>query len=211
MTKKIQFYSEKTKKHYLLFSTKTIPTLKISGVAMHRFVRIDPLTDTLLKIKAANPRGIVLDCCAGLGYTAIYSARKKEVKKVFTFEKDENVAELLNINEHSKEIFLNKKIEFKIKDISDAIKEFDREFFDCIIHDPPTFKMAPDLYSSNFFKELYRVLKKKGTLWVYCPKPGKLRGRDKVFLNSIKRKLVNDAGFRFVRYDEASCGFICRK
>ncbi|MEM4605911.1 MAG: spermine synthase, partial [Candidatus Pacearchaeota archaeon] len=117
--KKIQFFSEKTKKFYQLLPTRTIPTLRISGVPMHRFSKIDPLEDTLRKISAVKPFGIVLDSCCGLGYTAIYSAKKNEVKIVYTFEIDDNVLEIAKLNDSSKELFENKKIILKEGDISE--------------------------------------------------------------------------------------------
>ncbi len=209
MDEKIQFYSEKTRKFYQLFPTKTISTLKISGVPMHRFATIDPLTDTQLKIKAAKPKGIVLDSCGGLGYTAIYSARLNEVEKVFCFEKDKNVIDIAKKNQASKELFENKKIILENKDISKAIKKFKDNFFDGVIHDPPTFKMSPELYSEDFYKDIHKVLKNNGILWHYCPNPGKLRGKDENFKNSIKKKLIA-SGFKVI-YDEISLGFICRK
>ncbi|MCX8193752.1 MAG: MnmC family methyltransferase [Candidatus Pacearchaeota archaeon] len=204
---KIQFYSEKTKKFYQLFPTSTIPTLKISGVPMHRFVKVDPLKDTLFKIKAAKPKGIVLDSCTGLGYTAIFSAKKPEVKKVYTFEIDENVLKMAKLNEASKELFENKKIILEIGDVKEKIKQFKDDFFDTIIHDPPTFKLAPELYSENFYKELARVLKPKGRLWHYCPCPGKLKHGEK-FKKRVENKLKK---FFKVFYDNASEGFICLK
>jgi hypothetical protein len=209
MAEKLQFYSDKTRRFYQLLPTKTIPTIRISGVPMHRFAKIDPLTDTLLKIKAARPKGVVLDSCMGLGYTAIYSAKQKSVEKVFTFEKDENVLEVAKNNSASSELFTNKKIILENKDVRDAIIKFEDNFFDSIIHDPPTFPIAPELYSENFYKELFRVLKNDGRLWHYCPNPGKLKGKGEAFKNSIKNKLSN-AGFKAV-YDEDSLGFICRK
>lgn len=204
---KIQFYSEKTKKFYQLFPTKTIPTLKISGVPMHRFTKIDPLQDTLLKIEAAKPKGIVLDTCCGLGYTAIFSAKKPKVEKVYSFEKDENVLKMAKLNEASKELFENKKIMLKQADVLEEIKNFSDDFFDTIIHDPPTFKLAPELYSEKFYKELSRVLKKKGRLWHYCPVPGKLKYGEK-FRKKIENKLKK---FFKVFYDKASEGFVCFK
>ncbi|MEM4182151.1 MAG: methyltransferase [Candidatus Pacearchaeota archaeon] len=205
--KKIQFFSEKTNKFYQLLPTKTIPTLRISGVPMHRFAKIDPLEDTLRKIKSANPHGIVLDSCCGLGYTAIYSARKEDVKLVYSFEIDENVLRIARLNEYSKELFENKKIILKKGDVSKEVKNFSSEFFDVIIHDPPTFKMAPELYSEDFYKKLKKVLKVCGRLWHYCPNPGKMKANN--FKDNLKKKLRKY--FKFVSYDENSMGFVCQK
>lgn len=204
--KKIQFFSEDTNLLYQLFPTKTIPTLKISGVPMHRFATIDPLEDTRRKILAAKPKGFVLDTCMGLGYTAICSAKEKSVEKVYTFEKDKNVLEIAKLNEASKELFENNKIILENLESNLAIKKFQNSFFDTIIHDPPTFKMAVELYTEAFYKEVKRVLKISGTFWHYCPNPGKLTGKS--LKNSVEKKLKKF--FKNVIYDESSVGFICK-
>ena len=169
MTEKVQFFSSETNRFYQLFPTKTAPTLKISGVPMHRHTHVDPLTDTTLKIKALRPHGLVLDTCTGLGYTAIYSAKEPKVEKVITVEKDENVLKIAGMNEFSKDLFGNPKIEIIQGDVFEKIKEFPARYFDCILHDPPTFIMATELYSLGFYRELYRVLKPKSRIWHYCP------------------------------------------
>src|SRR3989344_7658997 len=155
MQDKIQFFSSETQRFYQLFPTKTAPTLKISGVPMHRHTHVDPLTDTTLKIQALRPKGTGLDTCTGLGYTAIYCAKEPEVEKVITVERDENVLKIAGMNEFSSELFENKKIEIIQGDVFEKIKEFPARYFDCILHDPPTFIMATELYSLGFYRELY--------------------------------------------------------
>jgi len=207
--KKIQFFSEDTQRLYQLFPTKTIPTLKISGVPMHRHIRIDPLEDTQTKINAARPSGLVLDTCTGLGYTAIYAAKLHRVDKIITIEKDENVAEIARLNEASAELFSSPKIERRMGDSSTEIIKFSNEYFDTIIHDPPTFTISPDLYTEKFYAEAYRVLKRGGKLWHYCPAPGKLKGDDKLRTRTMSR--LQKAGFQKVLYDEASSGITASK
>jgi len=95
----IKFYSEKTGKFYRLVRTKTWPYLEISGIRMHRADTVDPKTDAILKIRSLGKiYGTVLDCCTGLGYTAILAARNKRVDKVITIEKDENVISIAKQN-----------------------------------------------------------------------------------------------------------------
>lgn len=202
--KKIQFFSDETQRLYQLFPTVTIPTLKISGVPMHRHTHIDPLQDTETKINAAQPRGMVLDTCTGLGYTAIYAAKLHRVNKVITIERDKNVTEIAKLNEASAELFDNLKIERRIADSSEEILKFADSFFDVIIHDPPTFTISPDLYTEKFYAELYRVLKKGGKLWHYCPSPGKLKGDNTLRTRIILR--LSKAGFKNVNYEEKSSG-----
>ncbi|MFH1248617.1 MAG: methyltransferase [archaeon] len=207
---KTQFFSQKTNTFYQILPTKTIPVLRINGVPMHRFATLDPLTDTLCKIRSARPFGRVLDICTGLGYTAIQSARRQEVKEVITIEMDSEVIELCKLNEASVELFNNPKIKIINKDATEAILDFKDKEFDCIIHDPPTFKMAPALYHADFYKHLYRILKHNGRLWHYAPEPGKLKGTSAKFVGGIIKRL-KETGFRELKHDQESCGIVCKK
>jgi predicted methyltransferase len=50
---------------------------------------------------------------------------------------------------------------------------------DAVLHDPPRFGIAGELYSLDFYEQLARVLKKKGRLFHYTGTPNKLTsGRD---------------------------------
>jgi len=198
----IKFFDEKTRKFYKLVSTKTWPTLEISGIHMHRIKDVDPKTDTELKIKSLGKiYGKVLDVCTGLGYTAILVARKKSVEKVVTIEKDENVIKIARQNEFSRELFENPKIELIIGDAFEVVKSFESETFNFIIHDPPRFSLAPELYSQEFYNHLYRVLKKGGKMFHYTGEPGKLSGKN--FIQGITKRLLL-AGFgKIVKVKEA--------
>ena len=48
---------------------------------------------------------------------------------------------------------------------------FSDETFDAVIHDPPTFALAGDLYSLRLYRSLYRVLKPGGRLFHYIGNP----------------------------------------
>jgi len=198
----VKFFDEKTKKFYRLLPTSTWPTLEISGIHMHRIKEIDPKTDSEIKIKALGKiYGRVLDICTGLGYTAILAARRKSVKKVVTIEKDENVIKIAIQNEFSKELFENPKIELIIGDAFEVIRDFEDESFNFIIHDPPRFSLAPELYSQEFYFQVFRVLKKKGRMFHYTGEPGKFSGKN--FVKGIVKRLLL-AGFRkVVRVKEA--------
>ncbi len=209
---KTNYFSPKTGKFYQLLPTRTIPVLKINSVPMQRYATLDPLTDTKLKILAAQPKGRVLDICTGLGYTAIEAARRKEVAEVITLEQDEEVLEIARINPASRELFKNKKINIKVGNAAETIRDFPQESFDIIIHDPPTFTMAPELYHSGLYRQLFRVLKQGGTLWHYAPRPGKAKTpakADKFVANIIRR--LKETGFVQVFYEEKSCGILAKK
>ena len=50
---------------------------------------------------------------------------------------------------------------------------------DAILHDPPRFGIAGELYSQAFYNQLARVLKRRGKLFHYTGTPNKLgSGRD---------------------------------
>ena len=174
---------------------------------MHRHTKLSPKKDTELKIISIAPvRGRVLDSCCGLGYTAILAASRAD--EVFTFEKDENVLRMAKYNPYSEELFSSKKIKLKKGSIAEQIHGFPDSFFDRIIHDPPTFKHSPELYSEKFYRELFRVLRKGGRIYHYCPSPGKTKGKS--FFPRIIRGLKS-AGFDKVRYAQQSSGVLAGK
>jgi len=205
----IKIFDEKTKKLYKLVPTKTWPTLEISGIHMHRIKDVDPKTDTELKIKSLGKiYGKVLDVCTGLGYTAILVARKRSVEKVVTIEKDENVIKIARQNEFSRELFENPKIELIIGDAFEVVKNFESETFNFIIHDPPRFSLAPELYSQDFYNQLYRVLKRKGRMFHYIGEPGKFSGKN--FFQGITRRLLL-AGFKKIVKVKEAKGLVAYK
>ena len=202
--RKVAFFSEVTNKFYKLVPTPDWPTIAISSTPMHR--QKSPKKDTQNKIDFLKPQGYVLDTCMGLGYTAILTAQR--AKKVITFEKDENVCILARLNPLSQRLFLAENIEIRKADIALGIKEFGNNCFDCIVHDPPTFKLAGELFSRDFYLQLKRVLKFKGRLFHYTPLYKIKQGFD--FPGQIKKRLKK-AGFREIKYSSQAVGFLCQK
>jgi hypothetical protein len=206
----IQFFSNSTGKFYQLIPTKTLPALRINAVPMHKFAKLDPLEDVKRKISVLRPHGRILDTCMGLGYTAIYSAKLNEVKQVTTIEKDQEVIKICKFNHASSNLFVNSKIKIIEGDVSEIVSGFHDNFFDCIIHDPPTYVVAPELYSKNFYLELFRVLKFGGRLWHYAAMPGKSSGKSSSLPNKIISGLES-VGFVGIEHDLYSDGIICSK
>ncbi len=200
---KIVFFSDKTKKLYKLVPTPDWPTISISSVPMHQLK--SPKKDTEAKIKLIKPFGYVLDTCMGLGYTAILA--KDHSDQIETFEKDENVYSMAKINPLSRKLFNDQKITIHKKDISQQIAAFENSF-DCIIHDPPTFKLAPVLFSEDFYLKLKSALRRGGRLFHYAPLYKIKRGYN--FPAKIKGKLKK-TGFRGIRFDQKALGIICQK
>ena len=185
------------------------PTIEINGIRMHRTKEVNPLQDTRNKVNAVKPREgeTVLDTCMGLGYTAIEAA--KWGAYVITVEKDPNVIELARINPWSRELFTGGRVQVIQGDSFEVVKRFKPESFDVIIHDPPRFSLAGQLYSEEFYRELYRVLKPGGRLFHYVGNPGK-RYRKKDLQKGVMERLRR-AGFVGVRRVEEALGVVARK
>ena len=66
--------------------------------------------------------------------------------------------------------------------------------FDAVLHDPPRFGIAGDLYAQAFYDQLARVLRRGGRLFHYTGSPNRLTsGRD--VPGEVARRL-RKAGFR---------------
>ncbi len=205
----IEMFGEETNLYYKLKPTADWPTIMLSSVPMHRFKTISPKTSAELMVKEISPiKGIVLDCCCGLGYTSIIEANKSECEKVIVFEKDENVLKMAEYNPFSEELFTNKKINLTIGSVYDKIKTIESNSIDRILHDPPTTSFGKELFSSEFYAQLYRVLKSKGLLYHYCPNPGKTKGTE--YWPTIEKMLIK-AGFVNVKYHKESSGIRATK
>ncbi|MBS3157763.1 methyltransferase [Candidatus Woesearchaeota archaeon] len=195
---KIQLFSAETNTFLKLFPTgeTTAPTIELSGIRMHNIKDQDAITDAKNKIAAINVHGKVLDTCFGQGYTAIIATKKKEVIEIYSHERDPNIVEIAKHNPWSAEVFTHKKIKLKICDTVKEIKTYKDNFFDAIIHDPPMFKLSQEMYSSEFYSELFRVLKKGGEIYHYTGAPGAKNRSVDIAAGVIKR--FQRAGFKDV-------------
>ena len=184
----------------------TAPTLEIDGIHMHKIEGITPWDDAKKKVSLAKVRkgNEVLDTCMGLGYTAIHSALRGA--RVLTVEVDPNVIELASYNPWSWKL---KELHVKVVqgDICEVIREMEDESFDRIIHDPPRFSLAGELYSRSFYLELFRVLKTGGILFHYTGEPGRVRGKS--IIQGISRRL-QETGFT-VRRSRRAQGLVAYK
>jgi hypothetical protein len=192
---KVQAYSEVTGRVYTLYPTPGAPTMLVSGIPMHRIKGTNPYQDTLSKIRAISPvSGLVLDTATGLGYTACQASRS--ANRVITIELDPTAHEIARLNPWSKELFDSPKIEKLLGDSYDLVPAFAAETFDCIIHDPPQFSLAGELYSGEFYRELRRVLRSGGKLFHYIGDPGSKSGAG--ITRGVVRRL-EEAGFTGVK------------
>lgn len=205
--KAIKGFSEFSGRVYGLMPTDSAPTMLISGIPMHRIKDTNPHQDTLNKIKAIAPvKGDVLDTTTGLGYTAIEAA--KTARHVITIEIDPTAQEIARLNPWSKALFNNPNITQIIGDAFEEIERFDAESFSTILHDPPMFSLAGDLYSLAFYQQAFRVLKPNGRIFHYIGDPESKSGA-RVTAGVIRR--LQEAGFKRVMRAPRAFGVVAYK
>jgi predicted methyltransferase len=204
---KVQEYSATTDRVYTLYPTPGAPTMLVSGIPMHRIKGTNPYHDTLTKIRALSPvHGRVLDTASGLGYTACQAARNAEW--VITVELDEAAIAVARQNPWSAELFDSPRISQVIGDSFDLVPAFAGETFDFVIHDPPQFSLAGDLYSGEFYRALYRVLRPRGKLFHYIGDPESKSGAS---VTRGARKRLAEAGFSRVIAHPGAFGLVAIK
>ncbi|BAV98495.1 class I SAM-dependent methyltransferase [Lysobacter enzymogenes] len=158
------------------------PTFEIDGIKMLPTSKTSPLDDARTKVALIQPRGkAVLDTCGGLGYFAA-CCLDAGAARIESFEKNASVLWLRTLNpwspdpdapEHAGRLRLNHG------DVSQAIASLPAAEFDALLHDPPRFGIAGELYSQTFYDHLARVLRRGGRLFHYTGSPNKLTtGRD---------------------------------
>lgn len=183
-------------------------TIEIDGIRMHQTYRKTPLEDAKEKVSLIplKPNYKALDICTGLGYNAIFLSEK--VNSVVTIDNDFHVIEMAKENIASERLFRMKNI-FKIIGFAEElIKIFPSGYFNVIYHDPPRLRRAGELYSQDFYNELFRVLKKRGHLFHYTGLPGIKRGKNIPL--GVKKRL-SFSGFDKIKWVDSVMGFIARK
>jgi predicted methyltransferase len=200
----IQFFSELTERAYSLYPTQGAPTMLISGIPMHRIKGTEPHADTLEKIRTIKPVvGRVLDTATGLGYTAIEAVWTAE--HVTTIEIDPASLEVCKLNPWSQKLFDNPRITQVIGDSFEVVSDMGSGSFTRVIHDPPAFSLSGDLYSSDFYHELYRVMRNHSRLFHYIGDPESRSGRS-ITAGVIRR--LEQAGFQNVRRAPKAFGVV---
>jgi hypothetical protein len=186
----IQAYSKEYDRYYSLYPTANAPTMLVSGIPMHRVKDVDPQQDTFNKIRAADPIGRVLDTATGLGYTAIQAARKAQ--QVITIELDPTTRQIAGGNPWSQELFELPNIQQIYGDSFEEIENFEAASFTRIVHDPPVFSLAGELYSLAFYQQAFRVLRHNGRMFHYIGNPESKSGAN--VTHGVVRRL-KEAGF----------------
>lgn len=195
-----QVFSTTTHWARSLMATPGAPTTLVAGFPMHRIQGIDPWTDTRRKLAAIAPiAGRVLDTATGLGYTAIQAAAT--ATSVLTVERDPAALDIARLNPWSADLFANPRITSVIGDVAEVIQTLPDRHFARIIHDPPSFSLAGELYSGAFYAQLRRVVAPRGQVVHYIGDLESAAGRR--IVGGVIRRL-GTAGFRrVIRHPEA--------
>lgn len=178
--------------YYKLVPTDQAPLLEISGVKMHISKGVNPFASAgQMAAQVVKKGDRVLDTCSGLGYAAS-AALKLGAREVVSVERSSTVMALRQRNPWSQGIF-GANIQLVHADIDEYIRELAAESFDSVIHDPPRFSLAGELYGERFYREIYRVLKRRGALFHYTGNPHVVK-RGSSFIDQAAQRL-RVAGF----------------
>ena len=185
------------------------PTFEIDGIKMLPTAKVSPYEDARRKVGLIRPRGkAILDTCGGLGYFAAWCLQG-QAGHVLSFEKNADVVWLRGLNPWSPVAtavelesslpgttsdgglslaaglpdgplsLLAGGLTLVRGDVAVAISSLPDRAFDAVLHDPPRFGIAGELYSQAFYDHLARVLRPRGLLFHYTGTPNKLTtGRD---------------------------------
>ena len=153
------------------------PTFEIDGIKMLPTSKESPIDDARRKVALVEPRGkVVLDTCGGLGYFAA-CCLDAGVARIHSFEKNADVLWLRTINPWSPDPDSPAsagRLQLTHADVSQAIARIPDASADALLHDPPRFGIAGELYSQAFYDQLARVLRRGGRLFHYTGSPNKL-------------------------------------
>ena len=173
------------------------PTFEIDGIKMLPTSKESPFEDARRKVALIEPRGkMVLDTCGGLGYFAA-CCLEAGVAHIHSLEKNADVLWLRTLNPRSPDpdaLACGGRLQLNHADVSQAITQIADASVDALLHDPPRFGIAGELYSQVFYDQLARVLRRGGRMFHYTGSPNKLTsGRD--VPNEVAKRLEK-AGFR---------------
>jgi predicted methyltransferase len=174
-----------------------VPTFEIDGIKMLVTSKISPIEDARRKVALVEPRGkIVLDTCGGLGYFAA-CCLEAGAARIDSFEKNADVLWLRTLNPWSPDPdapSCGGRLKLDHADVSKAICEIADASVDALLHDPPRFGIAGELYSQAFYDQLARVLRRGGRMFHYTGSPNRLTSGRDVPREVAKR--LQKAGFR---------------
>jgi predicted methyltransferase len=154
------------------------PTFEIDGIKMLPTARISPYADAQRKVGLIEPRGkVILDTCGGLGYFAAWCIQGRAAQ-VLSYEKSPDVLWLRSLNPWSPAT--GGALTLIQADITEQIQALPARSVDAVLHDPPRFGIAGELYSQVFYDQLARVLRRRGRLFHYVGAPNRLTSQRNV-------------------------------
>jgi hypothetical protein len=167
------------------------PTFEIDGIKMLPTAQVSPYADAERKVNLIQPRGkVIVDTCGGLGYFAAWCLRGG-AQRVLSYEKHPDVLWLRSFNPWSPPP--DARLTLTQGDIVERITTLPGASVDAVLHDPPRFGIAGELYAQAFYDQLARVLRRRGRLFHYTGTPNKLTtGRD---VPKEVAKRLRQAGF----------------
>lgn len=160
-----------------------VPTFEIDGIKMLPTAQASPLEDARHKVALVQPAAkMLLDTCGGLGYFAA-CALQAGAARIVSFEKNTSVLWLRRLNPWSPDPDAPEaggRLQLHHADVTQAIADLPEAGFDAVLHDPPRFGIAGELYAQAFYDQLARVLRPRGRLFHYTGRPHHLGrgGRD---------------------------------
>ncbi len=167
------------------------PTFEIDGIKMLPTERVSPYADAQRKVALIQPQGKrILDTCGGLGYFAA-CCLEGGARQVLSYEKNPDVIWLRGINPWSPAA--GGALTLTQGDIAAQILTLADASVDAILHDPPRFGIAGELYAQTFYDQLARVIRPGGRLFHYTGTPNRLTSRRDV-PNEVATRLRR-AGF----------------
>ena len=194
--------------YYKLVPTAGAPLLEISGVKMHISKGTDPFVSASEMAQQVVRKGDkVLDCCSGLGYAAI-AAHRLGANEVLSIELSKEVMGLRAQNPWSNDLGQVGIVQRQGSSF-ELINTMPATSFDSVIHDPPRFSLAGELYSEEFYREIFRVLRRDGRLFHYTGNPHVVK-KGSSFVDGVIRRL-KAAGFRRVKKVEHLMGVSAQK
>lgn len=149
------------------------PTFEIDGIKMLPTAQVSPWLDAERKVALVEPAGKrILDTCGGLGYFAA-CCLAAGASQVQSFEKNASVAWLRTLNPWSPPAD-GARLVLEPVDCTTRLGDFAAASFGAILHDPPRFGIAGELYSQQLYDSFARLLSPGGRLFHYTGTPNRL-------------------------------------
>ena len=177
-----------------------VPTFEIDGIKMLPTSKESPLDDARRKVALVQPGGKrVLDTCGGLGYFAA-CCLEAGVARITSVERNPEVLWLRRHNPWSPDpdsAAAGGRLQLRHGDVTQTITSVADASVDAVLHDPPRFGIAGELYSLDFYRQLARVIRPGGRLFHYTGSPNRLTSGRDVPAEVITR--LAQAGFKAER------------